>query len=354
MKKLISIVSIMVLCIFLLSACASGASITGNNNNSSNINSSGNVSNKELTINFSFGERIGTYSGEFVNNLPNGQGTFKTKNTENQGWTYEGEWVNGHFQGEGKTTWNDGTMEIGTYYKDVIVPLKGEAIKTLYSSPGSFKNHVVEIIGKVFTSPEVSDEGTVIQMYTDFENDDNNTIVHINDENFKVKTDDYVKIVGKVGDVFEGENAFGASITAPTINAITQEIISYKDATAPTIKKINLNKTIKQHGYSVTLKKVEFAKTETRIYVKVINAGKSKFSLYSFNAKLVQDGKQYEEQQNYDADYPEIQSDLLMGITTEGVIVFPHIKDSSFKVLLDGSSDDYEEEFTLYTFYIKN
>ena len=91
---------------------------------------------KEITLNLAYGDRTGTYSGD-VNEqgLPHGQGKFTSTNSEGEKWTYEGEFKNGHFDGEGKTTWKSGTVEIGTYKDDVIVPMKGNEIKSLYGEP---------------------------------------------------------------------------------------------------------------------------------------------------------------------------------------------------------------------------
>ena len=61
-------------------------------------------------------------------------------------------------------------------------------------------------------------------MWADIEKSENNTIVYIMDKDFDVKQDDYVRIVGKVGDAFEGENAFGGTVSAPTIIAKEYEV----------------------------------------------------------------------------------------------------------------------------------
>ena len=125
------------------------------------------------------------------------------------------------------------------------------------------------------------------------------------------------------------------------------------DAAAPTLKEIAVGQTQTQQGYSVTVDKVEFAETETRVYVTVNNGGDDNFHLYSFNAKLIQDNVQYEESPNYDADYPEIESDLLPGATSTGVIVFEPLEQKDFKLYIEGYSDDYSVDFEDYTFDIK-
>ena len=309
---------------------------------------------KKMTLKLSYGERTGTYTGDLnESGLPDGTGKFVSENAEGEKWTYEGGFKNGHFDGEGKTTWENGFIEIGTYKDDNIVPMKGNEIKTLYTNPEKFKNHCVEIIGKVFAAPEYDDEGVAIQMWGDIEKSENNTIVYISDKDFEVKQDEYLHIVGIVGDVFEGENAFGGKVTAPTISAKEYKVIDYKDALSPATKTIDVNQTQTQLGYSVTVQKIEYAEKETRAYIKVDNQGSDKFSVYSFNSKITQNGKQYEEQDNWDADYPDIQTELLVGNFTEGVIVFPPISTEPFTLIIEGNSDNWEENIQPYTFNIE-
>lgn len=78
------------------------------------------VSHQEITINFSFGERTGTYSGKLLNGLPNGYGTFTSTNEAGTSWSYEGNWLNGHFQGQGTTTWSNGNKHTGEYSNDYM------------------------------------------------------------------------------------------------------------------------------------------------------------------------------------------------------------------------------------------
>lgn len=308
---------------------------------------------KEITLNLSYGDRTGKYTGDLVDGIPNGHGKFTTTNDEGEKWTYEGEFKNGHFEGEGKTTWKSGQIEIGKYKNDVVVPMKGDEIKTLFTSPEKFKGHCVEIIGKVFTAPEYTDDIVAVQMWTDIEKSENNVIVYIPDKDFKVNQDDFLKVTGIVGDVFKGENAFGTTVSSPTINATNYEVLSYSDAVSPTLKSVEVNQTQEQNGYSVMVQKVEFAANETRIFIKVVNNGSDNFNLYSFNTKITQDGKQYEEQDNWEADYPKVQTGLLVGNTTEGIITFPAIEQKSFSIISDASSDNYNEDFTPYQFDIE-
>lgn len=306
----------------------------------------------QITLNLSYGDRTGVYSGDMTNGVPNGAGKFTAENADGVGWTYEGQFANGHFEGEGKTTWKSGQVEIGTYKNDVIVPIEGDRLKSVWASPADYKHHCVQFVGKVFTSPEYSDTGVAVQLYTDIKNSDGNVIAYIYDPELKVEQGDYIKIKGLVSDVFDGENAFGATLSVPTVDAAEHEIMSYAEAVMPTKTELPVNQTQTQYGYSVTVEKIELADEETRVYVKVENNGTDKFSLYSFNCLLVQNSKQYEEQSNWDADYPEIQTDLLVGNTTEGVIAFPAVSEGDFSLILDAYSENWDEEIEPFTFSI--
>lgn len=273
-------------------------------------------SGEEITLHLSYGDRTGSYTGDLVDGVPDGNGKFVTKNEDGDKWTYEGEFRNGHFEGEGKTTWENGQIEEGTYKNDVVVPLKGDEISTLYSEPDKFKNHCVELTGYVFTDPEYSDKGVAIQMYSDIENRDNNTVVTIPDKDFKVKEEDYVRVTGMVMGEESGKNLFGATVSALSVYATKYEIVDYAEAASPTLKEVTVNQTQEQYGYNVTVQKVEFAENETRVYLEVNNKGSDEFSVYGFNARIQQGENQFEEQKNYEADYPELTKELLPGSKT--------------------------------------
>ncbi|BAL85093.1 hypothetical protein SELR_pSRC300200 (plasmid) [Selenomonas ruminantium subsp. lactilytica TAM6421] len=78
------------------------------------------VQNQQVTLSLTYGDRAGVYTGE-VNeqNIPNGKGKFETKNSAGQTWVYEGTFKDGHFDGQGKTTWQGiNQSEEGTYSND--------------------------------------------------------------------------------------------------------------------------------------------------------------------------------------------------------------------------------------------
>ena len=115
-----------------------------------------------------------------------------------------------------------------------------------------------------------------------------------------------------------------------------------------------MNQTETQHNYSIAVNKVEFDENETRVYVTVQNEGTDVFHLYPFNAKISQDGKQYNEQYSWEEGYDSIESDLLVGNTTDGIIVFEAISDSQpFTLRLEAFSDNFSEMLNPYEFTIE-
>lgn len=52
-------------------------------------------------------DRTGTFVGDTINAIPSGQGSFTTKNSEGITWTYIGEFANGTFNGLGEQKWEE-------------------------------------------------------------------------------------------------------------------------------------------------------------------------------------------------------------------------------------------------------
>lgn len=307
---------------------------------------------KTITLNLSFGDREGQYTGEMKNDLPHGTGKFKSTNSNGGSWVYEGEFVNGHFEGEGKTKFDNGTIEMGTYKNDVLLPISKEEQSGFLSNPSDYKGKCIELNGRVFGDVETADGICTFQIYTDVENLTGKVYVISQAGKTDIADGTYVKVIGVVQNPVKGKNVFGVNLSVPAVAVRSLEVTNYVDAVSPTLKAVEMNQTITQNGYSVTVQKVEFAQKETRVYVKIDNQGSGEFDMYSFDCLIVQGGKQYTEQSNFDADYPEIQTDLLVGNSTEGILAFPTINMENFSIVLEGSSDNYREKFKPFEYAV--
>ena len=231
-------------------------------------------------------------------------------------------------------------------------PMSEDEITQMYSDPESFKGRTLELYGRVFNETEYDDDGVYFQMWGDPENGERNTIVACKDTSLKLQDDDYVHISGSVSGKYEGENALGGKITAPAIVADSVEVVTYQEACAPTLYTATVQTAAQtQCGYTVSVDSVELAAKETRVAVTVANNGAAAFSIYDYSAKIVQNGKQFEREYNSYADYPELQSDLMVGASTTGIITFPALEKADFDITLTGASDNWDESIAPFTFH---
>lgn len=222
----------------------------------------------------------------------------------------------------------------------------------MFADPKKHKGSKVEFYAKVFVEPEKDEDGTYLQAYAD-NNTDRNIIIGIGDPNLDIASEDIIFVSGTVEDVFEGENLMGGTVTAPAIKADKIEKTDYATAFAPAIKTVEVNSELNQHDFVMKLNKIELAKNETRLYVTITNNSQDNISFYSFNAKIVAGSQQFEPEDNYEANYQEIQSDILPGVTSEGIIRFPALPESGdARILLEGSSENWELDFTPFEFQI--
>ena len=233
-------------------------------------------------------------------------------------------------------------------------PMTEVQIQQMYNDAGRFKNKAIELTGEVFNIR--SDSGdTVLQIYADPTNGERNTFIILKGGDARFREGDYIRVKGYVKGDLEYENAFGAVMSAPAIEAREGDVvkISYMEAVAPANKTILPGLSINQFEHVVMVDKVEFSGVETRVYVTVTNNSSYELHLYSYSARIVQGGRQFESDSNYEADYPEISSSILPGVTSSGILTFPVISPSDFQLVLDGSSGNYRQDLVPYQFEIK-
>jgi hypothetical protein len=175
-------------------------------------------------------------------------------------------------------------------------------------------------VGRVFTAPERDKKGTYLQVWADPKNSEQNTIVGYADPNFKVVENDYVHVVGTVKGKYTGTNAFGTDVTVPTVLASSLKVVDATAAAPPTLATLG-PRTSTQAGIHVSVTKVEFAASETRVFMTVRNKSNSSVSVYANSMKAVQQGRQYDP--SFSSDYPELSDSVVSGASSSGVVVFP-------------------------------
>lgn len=225
------------------------------------------------------------------------------------------------------------------------------SIASVYSDTDSYVGKYIKVTGQVFGSPESDEDGIYFQMYADPENYNLNTVVQFKSTDLSLADGDYVVVDGRIVDTYKGENMMGGSISAVAIDALSVEKSSYINVVSPTLKEMAYGQSQTQHGFSITVDKVEFAEKETRVYVTAANNSKDTVNLYSFNSKIVQNGQQYDEESNYNANYTEVQSEILSGVTSSGILTFPAIdSNSQYTLYIETYSNDYSVEMKDFEF----
>lgn len=226
-------------------------------------------------------------------------------------------------------------------------------LQSVYADPDSYKGKYIKVSGQIFTEPQYDDDLVAYQLFQDVSNSGNLTIAVTNDIECEAKNGDYVFVDGRIDGEFVGENAFGMEVTALSIQDATIEVSDYISVVSPALKTIDCNISQNQHDYTITISKVEFAKEETRLYVKIENNGSATFNFYEFEAVVIQGNTQFEEEANFMADYPELQNNILPGVVTEGIITYPAMDSTqNLSITIEASSDNYDEEFAPYKFEI--
>ena len=236
-----------------------------------------------------------------------------------------------------------GTSASSVEESEPLPALTEAEVKQWIGGDDSFIGREATITGKVF-SAEHSDDVYAFQVYTDPKNYSGNAIVYVRGDDHNIGSDSYIVATGTVMEDLEGENAFGGTVTAACLEASSIEEVSYIEAVSPTLQAFDAGMTAEQNGYSITLNKIEFAADETRFYVTLTNNGAGRLSVYDYNAVLLQNGKQFNVQSNYEADYPTINNELAVGGTIEGVICFPKVEQTNMQMQLRGYSDNWEAD----------
>ena len=107
---------------------------------------------KEITLDFSFGQRTGLYTGT-VNEygIPDGFGVFSTQNEEGIAWEYSGSWEKGHWNHIGATVWSNGQEYSGYYENDVSTGFGTYTIGD-YVYSGHMDNMALTGYGTIYTA----------------------------------------------------------------------------------------------------------------------------------------------------------------------------------------------------------
>ena len=244
---------------------------------------------------------------------------------------------------ESKTTTESKETEKKEYVDD---------INAVVTNPDSYKGKYIKFCG-IVSSVESDEDAYGLQVYVDLDYN-NSVLVEVPKSLLPEipKSDDFLNIDAKIDGSYNGQTVMGVDSTWARLTAESVEKTTYVDSFGKADTTWDFtDKVIDQNGMKVEVTKVEFAKDETRFYVTATNNSSATMSLWTYSAKVIQNGQQLEQSYgNYYANYPELSSDLLPGASSSGVLVFDAMEPSDMQLYIDGTTDNWEIEFSPFTF----
>lgn len=196
---------------------------------------------------------------------------------------------------------------------------KSITARQLTENPDGYKCKTVQLTGRIFNT-EKQNGSNALQVWTNPDKSEGNVIVYYVGST-SLGNDDYVSFTGVVGGQISGQNAFGGTVAAPAVKASSIKKISRDDAVAPALKIISPNQSQSNDGLIITVKKVEFASSETRVYLTVKNDGPANANFYSFDLKLVQAGSQIKDKSIFEGT-DDIPSEILPNTSESGKVYY--------------------------------
>ncbi len=230
--------------------------------------------------------------------------------------------------------------------------VSAEELANVFSDPDAYKGKYIVLTGKVFNKIDsTGNSDAAYQAYYDTENYEDDFVVYC-PADFSLSEGEYFEVDGKITGAQKFETYLGAQREVLCIQAGTVTEKSYTDVVVPAIAETTPEDAVaEQHGVSVKVDKVEFAETETRVWITETNNSADGVDIYPGQAKIVQNGTQYEynwdSSTRYETGAEEPSDELLPGASSSGLIVFPAIDPSQeFQVYFDSCySDNYDIQF---------
>ena len=233
------------------------------------------------------------------------------------------------------------------------VYLEGSDIEAAISDGDAYKGKWIKITGKVFNMDTDGDK-IAIQAWYDPVNANQPFMVYATkDMAGSVNNDDYISVDGEITGVFTGENMMGGEVKNLMINAESIKVGTYDELYAVAESTKTVGETQDQHGVKLTLDRIEYAKGEARVYVTVKNESGYTASIYTFDAKAIQDGKQFNHEDNYEAGYDDM-GEILDGASKEGIIRFKGLDpEKPVKIQIGAYSDNFDIQMEDYVFDVE-
>jgi hypothetical protein len=215
--------------------------------------------------------------------------------------------------------------------------------EAVFSDPDAYKGDRVRLAGRVLSVER--DKGVVtLQVYMARDSQQNTVVIYKGsgkDLDHDVFDRIYVRITGRVKGRVEGTNLVGDILRLPVVQASSVVVVDALEAARPAHTTYGRASSIKG-GIRMTVRKIEAAPDETRVFVTVHNESAADFDFpWDYMSQLSANGSEVESLDTLVSDYPEPAPDVPARSRTSGVLVFePVPPDAALQLVLEGASED--------------
>lgn len=217
--------------------------------------------------------------------------------------------------------------------------ISNDNIKSLFPRLLSLSGREVRLTGRITGVVEQDKDKTIFQVAvrpTGAQEDlhlllsfggDPHTLIRNND----LITD--VQVTGVMGKIPAVDSKTNSMVEVPLVVVERMEVLEPWNVMAPAKFELPVNQTVKRNGKEVTLQKIEFADTETRLYLVVKNTSLQKALVYLDNPLGIQGGRRITQLYNLDNNY---HLELEPGKEVKGLVVIgamsPLINGAEFRL----------------------
>ncbi len=216
------------------------------------------------------------------------------------------------------------------------------------------KGDHVSVAGEVFVAPQYSGGATVYQVYLDPASGSEAVLVGQRGKP-RFSQGDYVSIRGIIKGQFQGQNALGGTVIDPMILATSITKVNATSVLNPTIAVSPPTRNENQHGLVIRVYKVEYAKNETRVYVRAINHSGTAATIDSYSATLVQGSRQLQSTDDFNENLPTFPDPMANGVSASAVLTFQaaNIHGGKLSFDLPANNNNFNLNWNDYVFTIQ-
>lgn len=222
--------------------------------------------------------------------------------------------------------------------------LRESDINDLYAHPEDYKGRRIANLTMQVVGVDKKDGEVQLRAFENIRKTEHPTLVIVKDADVDYQEYEFIKVKGKVAGKVKVKDESGSSVTAVQIQAEKISKIKSTDA-FPAEDTVRVDSMIKKNGVTATIKKIDFTKESTRVYLSIKNGTDKRVEVYPDQSLIEQDSKDYEaDMGNYFYEDVQLSNTVKAGETITGVVVFERIDPNlPFTFAFEGADHKHSE-----------